>query len=412
MHFSTQRLQFPGYSGAKLAARLDMPKGTLRGYALFAHCFTCSKDLVAARHIAAELVREGLAVMRFDFTGLGSSEGEFASTNFSSNVADLVSAAEYLRENYAAPQLLIGHSLGGTAVLAVAKHIPEVRAVATIGAPVDVGHVLESFGTSLHEIETNGLAEVDLAGRKFVITKQFIDDARAQTIKEAIAEIRRPILVLHAPLDTTVGIENAAQIFNAARHPKSFVSLDRADHLLTDPADSDFAGRMISGWLTRYLPLDPLPSGIPLKNVLISETGDGKFQNLVLAGSHHMFADEPRSQGGLDSGPSPYDFLSIALGACTSMTLRVYAEYKQLELGRISVEVSHAKVHSQDCEDCIGSEHTGSTKIDRFERVISVNGEVSEELRVKIAEIADKCPVHRTLEAKAKVVTIVKSDID
>ncbi|MDK1489858.1 bifunctional alpha/beta hydrolase/OsmC family protein [Sinorhizobium sp. 7-81] len=409
MAFNTQRLQFSGHSGAILAARLDLPNGPLRAYALFAHCFTCSKDLAAARRIAAELAREGIAVLRFDFTGLGSSEGEFASTNFSSNVADLLSAADYLRQHYQAPALLIGHSLGGAAVLAVAKDIPELRAVATIGAPADVGHVLKNFGTSLEEIEASGAADVDLAGRKFLVRKQFVEDARAQRIKDAVASLKKPLLILHAPLDQTVGIENANEIFLAAKHPKSFVSLDKADHLLTDPEDSAFAGRVISGWMTRYLAADAPQGTEPIEHVRVTETGEGKFQNAVQAGGHRLFADEPENVGGLDSGPSPYDFLSIALGACTSMTLRLYADHKKLTLGRIGVDVSHAKIHARDCEECTEAERSGGARIDHFERVISIDGEISEELRGKIAEIAGKCPVHRTLEAVAKVKTVVKS---
>jgi uncharacterized OsmC-like protein/fermentation-respiration switch protein FrsA (DUF1100 family) len=412
MAFNTQRLQFAGHSGATLAARLDLPNGQLRAYALFAHCFTCSKDLAAARRIAAELAREGVAVLRFDFTGLGSSEGEFASTNFSSNVADLLSAVDYLRNHYQAPSLLIGHSLGGAAVLAVAKDVPEVRAVATIGAPADAAHVLKNFGTSLEEIEESGEAEVDLAGRRFLVKKQFVDDARAQRISDAVAALKRPLLILHSPLDQTVGIENATNIFQAAKHPKSFVSLDRADHLLTRPEDATFAARVISGWLTRYLTADEPQGTAPVEHVRVTETGEGKFQNAVQAGRHRLFADEPENAGGLDSGPSPYDFLSIALGACTSMTLRVYAEHKKLTLGRISVDVSHAKIHARDCEECTESERGSGARIDRFERVISVDGEVSQELRAKIAEIAAKCPVHRTLETVAKVATVVRPESD
>ncbi|GLS33532.1 putative redox protein [Mesorhizobium albiziae] len=408
MAFITQRLQFAGHSGATLAARLDLPNGQLRAYALFAHCFTCSKDLAAARCIAAELAREGVAVLRFDFTGLGSSEGEFASTNFSSNVADLLSAVDYLRDHYQAPSLLIGHSLGGAAVLAVAKDVPEVRAVATIGAPADTVHVLKNFGTSLKEIEESGQAEVDLAGRRFLVKRQFVDDARAQRISDAVAALKKPLLILHSPLDQTVGIENATKIFQAAKHPKSFVSLDRADHLLTKHEDASFAARVISGWLTRYLTADAPQGSAPVEHVRVTETSQGRFQNAVQAGRHRLFADEPESAGGLDTGPSPYDFLSIALGACTSMTLRVYAEHKKLTLGRISVDVSHAKIHARDCEECTESERGSGARIDRFERVISVDGEVSQELRAKVVEIAAKCPVHRTLETVAKVATVVR----
>lgn len=408
MNFNTQRIEFSGHSGATLGARLDLPNGPVRAYAIFVHCFTCSKDLAAARHIAAELAREGIAVLRFDFTGLGSSEGEFASTNFSSNIADLLSAADYLRRHFEAPSLLIGHSLGGAAVLAVAGDIPEVRAVATIGAPADVGHVLKNFGASLKEIEDRGSAEVDLAGRKFLIRRQFVEDARAHRILDAVATLKKPLLILHAPLDQTVGIENASDIFHAAKHPKSFVSLDKADHLLTDPADAAFAARIIAEWLGRYLVADPPQGTRPMEQVGVMETGEGKFQNSVQAGSHRLFADEPQSAGGLDSGPSPYDFLSIGLAACTSMTLRLYADHKKLALGRIKVEVSHSKVHARDCEECAASERADGGKIDRFERVISVASEVSDELCAKIAEIANKCPVHRTLEGIARIETSVR----
>jgi uncharacterized OsmC-like protein/pimeloyl-ACP methyl ester carboxylesterase len=411
MAFNTQRLQFAGHSGATLAARLDLPSGPLRAYALFAHCFTCSKDLAAARHIAAELAREGIAVLRFDFTGLGSSEGEFASTNFSSNIADLLSAADYLRDRYQAPSLLIGHSLGGAAVLALAQNIPEVRAVATIGAPADVAHVLKNFGTSLEEIEKSGAAEVDLAGRKFLVRRQFVEDARAQRIKDAVASLKKPLLILHAPLDQSVGIENATEIFLAAKHPKNFVSLDKADHLLSNREDAAFAGRIISGWLTRYLAADTPQGTGPIQHVRVMETGESRFQNAVQAGSHRLFADEPETVGGLDSGPSPYDFLSIALGACTSMTLRLYADHKKLTLGRIGVDVSHTKIHAKDCEECTDQERSGSARIDQFERVISIDGEVSEEFRGKIAEIAGKCPVHRTLESVARIKTVVKQSL-
>lgn len=408
----SQRLEFAGHSGASLAARLDLPNGPVRAYALFAHCFTCSKDLIAARRIAAEMEREGIAVLRFDFTGLGSSEGEFSSTNFSTNVADLVSAADYLREHYEAPSALIGHSLGGAAALAVAGQIPEVRAVATIGAPADVSHVLKNLGSSLDEIEKNGEAEVDLAGRRFRVAKSFVEDARAQKLADAIGTMRKPLLILHAPRDETVGIDNATEIFKAAKHPKSFISLDDADHLLSRPEDAAFVARVICGWLSRYIAGDKPQGEETIEHVRVMETGEGKFQNAVQAGRHRLFADEPESMDGLDTGPSPYDFLSIALGACTAMTLRMYARHKKLTLGRVSVDVSHAKIHARDCAECTESEQAGDARIDRFERVISVEGEVPAELRDKIAEIAGKCPVHRTLESVAKVSTSVEAEAD
>lgn len=405
-----QKLEFAGHSGARLAARLDLPDGPARAYALFAHCFTCSKDLGAVRRIAAELAREGIAVLRFDFTGLGSSDGEFASTNFSSNVADLILAAAHLRDHFQAPSVLIGHSLGGAAVLAVAKDIPEVRAVVTIGAPADAAHVLKNLEGRLEDIERDGVAEVNLAGRTFHIQKQFVDDIRSQQMHAAVAGLKKPLLVLHAPRDEIVGIENATEIFQAAKHPKSFVSLDTADHLLTDPQDAAYAGRVVAGWLSRYVAQDRPQGEAPVEHIRIAETGAGKFQNSIRAGRHRLFADEPQAVGGLDSGPSPYDFLSIALGACTSMTLRMYAERKKLGLGRIAVDVSHAKIHVDDCADCSVEERASDRRIDRFERRITVEGDLPDELREKLHEIADKCPVHRTLEAGAKVKTIIDTD--
>ncbi|RST87222.1 OsmC family protein [Aquibium carbonis] len=404
----TSRASFPGHSGANLAARLDMPNGPVRAFALFAHCFTCSKDLMAVRRIAAELARSGIAVLRFDFTGLGSSEGEFASTNFTSNVGDLLAAADWLRDNHAAPSLLIGHSLGGAAMLAVAADIPEARAVVTIGAPADTDHVLANFGSDLATIERDGQADVTLAGRRFRIARQFVEDVRGVRLAERIRAMRKPLLILHSPLDETVGIDNATSIFIAARHPKSFVSLDKADHLLTREDDATFAASVIAGWASRYLDADVPQGEAAIEHVRVTETGEGKFQNAVQAGAHRLFADEPVSAGGLDSGPSPYDFLSIALGACTSMTLRMYADFKKVPLGRVSVDVSHAKIHAKDCADCTDEERGSGRRIDRFERVISIEGDLPPELAEKIEEIAGKCPVHRTLEGSSKVKTVVK----
>ncbi len=399
--------EFNGHSGATLVARLDVPAGHVRAYALFAHCFTCTKDILAAKRVAAELSRAGIAVLRFDFAGLGSSEGEFASTNFSSNVADLMSAVEYLRANFEAPSILIGHSLGGAAVLAVAGDIPEVKAVATIGAPADVAHVGHNFGSRIEEIEEEGEASVTLAGRPFTIQKQFLDDVRESVLTERIANMRIALMVLHSPIDQTVGIDAAATIFGAARHPKSFVSLDNADHLVSKAQDASYAASIIASWASRYIAEDTPQGMTDTEAVRVSETGEGKFQNTVHAGKHRLFADEPVSVGGLDSGPSPYDFLSAALGACTSMTLRMYADRKKAALGRITVDVSHAKIHAADCLECTSEQQEKGSRIDQFERAITVDGPVSEELRGKIEEIADKCPVHRTLEASSKIVTQV-----
>lgn len=404
---TTIRTQFPGHSGAMLAARLDIPAGTVRATALFAHCFTCSKDILAAKHIAMELAREGIAVLRFDFTGLGSSKGEFAHTNFSSNLQDLVIAANYLRENHEAPSLLIGHSLGGAAVLAAASDIPEIKGIATIGAPADTEHVIHNFAGSLDEIETKGQAQVSLSGRPFTIEKQFIDDLKDVALTDRVAKMRKPLLILHSPVDQTVGIENASKLFGAAKHPKSFVSLDSADHLLTNPKDAAYAAKIIAGWAARFLPEDAGHSEGALEHVRVTETREGKFQQTVQAGRHRLFADEPQSYGGLDSGLSPYDFLSAALGACTGMTLRMYADRKGLDLGRISVDVSHAKVHSSDCHECDAATKASDQRIDRFHRAITIEGGAPEGMEAKLLEIADKCPVHKTLEHSSVVATNV-----
>jgi len=407
MPATTVRTTFQGHSGDTLAARLDLPSGPVRAYALFAHCFTCSKDLFAARTISQGLAQRGIGVLRFDFTGLGSSEGEFANTNFSSNVQDLLAAAEHLKQRFAAPKILIGHSLGGAAVLAAAGALPDVKAVATIGAPADVGHVLKNFGATVEEIQQRGQADVTLVGRRFTIQKQFVEDVQEQKLTARIANMRKAFLVMHSPVDQIVGIDNAAKIFAAAKHPKSFVSLDEADHLMSGADDAVYASGIIAAWAARFLPADASDQSMH-DAVVVSETGIGKFQNVVLAGQHQLLADEPKSVGGLDSGPSPYDYLSAGLGACTAMTLRMYANLKKLELGRVTVEVRHGKLATEHCADCGKAAEGGSGKIDRFERIISVDGALDDALREKLVEIAAKCPVHRTLEAEAAVVTRVR----
>jgi uncharacterized OsmC-like protein/alpha-beta hydrolase superfamily lysophospholipase len=399
----TIRTTFAGSFGHELAARLDLPTGTVRAYALFAHCFTCSKDFIASRHIAAMLAQQGIAVLRFDFTGIGSSHGEFANTNFSSNIEDLVRAAEHLRAHFVAPTILVGHSLGGAAVLAAAHRIPEAKAVVSIGAPFDVAHVLRHLGGKLEEIETDGRAEVEIASRTFTIERQFVENARGQAQKSRIADLHKALLVMHAPNDDTVSIDNAAAIFTAAKHPKSFVSLDGADHLLSNSRDARYVAEVIAAWASRFLP--EASSELAQDGVVVSETAAGNFQNAVIAGRHRLLADEPISAGGLDSGPNPYDFLAIALGACTAMTIRVYAEHKKIALDRLTVAVKHGKVAAEHCHDCGEAVQGRTGKIDRFERTISVEGGVDATLREKLLEIAGKCPVHRTLEAGAAVVS-------
>jgi putative redox protein len=381
----------------------------VRAFALFAHCFSCTKDILAAQRIATGLATAGVAVLRFDFTGLGLSEGDFANTNFSSNVEDLIRAADYLRSNYAAPVILIGHSLGGAAVLAAAERIPEAKAVVTISAPADVAHVLRQLGCALDRIKSEGEAEVKLAGRPFRIRRSFVEDAETQRLEDKIRTLGRALLVLHAPRDEVVGIENASRIFLAAKHPKSFVSLDDADHLLSRPKDASYAAGVIAAWAARYIP-EARAEIAEAEHVVVRETGEGKFQNLVVAGRHRLIADEPVAAGGLDTGPNPYDYLSIALGACTAMTLRTYAEYKKLALGRVAVEVRHGKIAADHCTDCGEAAEGRNGKIDRFERIIRIEGEIDAGLAAKVAEIADKCPVHRTLESRPAVVTRVAAE--
>jgi len=397
-------IRFPGAGGEDLAARLDQPTGRPRAYALFAHCFTCSKDSLAAVRISSSLAARGIAVLRFDFTGLGSSAGDFANTNFSSNVADLLAAAEFLRKRYAAPKILIGHSLGGAAILAAAPRVPEAVEVTTIGAPYQPAHLRRLLAPATAEIEAKGEAEVALAGRKFRIKKQLLDDIASHSTHDAIAGLRKALLLFHSPRDTIVDIANAAQIFMAAKHPKSFVSLDDADHLLTRKADADYVAAVMATWASRYLG-DTAQAGdesaAAAGTVTVMETREGKFTQTIRSGKHTLPADEPESAGGLDTGPSPYDLLLAGLGACTAMTIRLYADLKQLPLEKVTVRLKHEKIHAQDCAEC----ETKEGRIDRIEREIELQGALDDAQRAKLLEIANKCPVHRTLRSEVSIPT-------
>lgn len=395
------RIQFANRSGQSLAGLIDVPDGGTRAWALFAHCFTCSKNLKAATHIVKALNDAGIAVMRFDFTGLGQSEGEFGATSFSSNVTDLVDAAGWLESEYAAPSILLGHSLGGTAVLRAAREIPAAIAVATIGSPAEPSHVKHLFGDSLDELERAGSAEVNIGGRPFRMQRAFVEDLEEHDLLGEVGQLRRAFLVMHAPLDAIVEIDNASALFVAARHPKSFVSLDDADHLLSKPEDSKYAGAVLAAWASKYL---PMPAGEPLSatpDEVAARTSAGSFRTEIVSGPHRLVADEPASVGGTNLGPTPYDLLSAALASCTTMTLRMYAERKGLDLESTTVRVRHGKTHAKDCDDC----ETTAGKVDEFLRELAFEGELTEAERLRLVEIADKCPVHRTLHSEVKVRT-------
>lgn len=399
-----ERFDFANDHGERLSALLDLPSGRPRAYALFAHCFTCGKDIHAAKRIAAGLTALGIAVLRFDFTGLGSSEGEFANTTFSSNVGDLIAAARHMREQGHAPAILIGHSLGGAAILAAAGSIPEARAVVTIAAPADPAHVTHLLRDEIAAIRESGEREVSLGGRVFRIRREFLDDIETHKQTERIAKLHKALLVFHSPTDEVVGIDNATAIFVAAKHPKSFVSLAGADHLLSQKEDAAYVANVIAVWAERYLEMP-----MPMENiedgpggVTVTETGQGKFQQEIRAGRHSLIADEPLAQGGLNSGPTPYDLVLAGLGACTSMTLRMYADHKGLPLERVSVALKHSRIHAADCETC----ETKEGKVDRIERVLTLTGELDADQRKRLLEIADKCPVHRTLTSEIDIRTM------
>lgn len=397
----SQRLTFENRKGLQLSASLDLPLGEQpKAYAIFAHCFTCGKNLRGERNISLALTQEGFAVFRFDFTGLGQSEGEFFATNFSSNVSDLEDAANFLAGNYAPPQLIIGHSLGGAASLMASSRLDFVKAVVTIGAPAEPAHVAHLFQSIEERITTEGEAKVEIGGRPFLIQKHFLEDIRSVNLGDIIKSLKKPLLVMHSPQDTVVGIENAQKIYVQAWHPKSFVSLDGADHLLLKKADSLYAGKTIAAWAARYIDLNE-PKPLLTNKQAVVRTGAVGYTTEVRAGQHTFIADEPASVGGADLGPSPYDLLVAALGTCTSMTLRMYADRKGWDLQEVRVHLQHSKEH---CEDC-GDTDSPKSKIDTIERVLELEGNLDEKQRARLLEIADRCPVHRTLHSDIRVNT-------
>lgn len=398
-----QRISFANASGEQLAAALELPDAPPRAFALFAHCFTCGKDIATATRITRTLAANGFAVLRFDFTGLGGSDGDFANTNFSSNVADLLAAAQYLRTEHAAPQLLIGHSLGGTAMLAAAAEISESKAVVTIGAPATPDHVVKQFADDLPQIEAEGDAVVSIAGREFRIQQQFVDDVRTQPLVDRIGALKKALLVFHAPFDATVSVDQATQIFAAAKHPKSFVSLDGADHLVSKLEDAQYVADTIATWVKRYLP-DPPPvqsSDVPGGEVLVDE-GNRRFLREVSSDDHTWLADEPKHVGGDNLGPDPYEHLLAALGTCTSMTIRMYANRKGWPLEDVRVQLEHSREHARDCADC----DEKPAQLDVLSRAIRLDGALDETQRARLMEIADRCPVHRTLEGDLRIDTV------
>ncbi|MES2752309.1 MAG: bifunctional alpha/beta hydrolase/OsmC family protein [Pseudomonadota bacterium] len=403
----TEKFQFPGTGGHMLSASLDLPDGEPTAYALLAHCFTCGKDVLAARRIAEGLAKRNIATLRFDFTGIGASEGEFANATFSSNTDDLVLAADHLRTTRRAPAILIGHSLGGAAMLAAASRVPEATCVVTIAAPSDPAHVTHLFKNDIPAIREHGELEVSLSGRPFRIKRAFLEDIAEQRLTARVAGLHKALLIFHSPTDDYVGIDNATRIFIAAKHPKSFVSLTGADHLLTQKRDAHYVADMIATWAARYLdaPAAADASAVPeiSDGVVVTETGVGKFQQMISAGRHRVVADEPVSAGGQDTGPGPYDFLLAGLGACTSMTMRMYADRKSIPLKRTTVTLKHSRIYAKDCEEC----ETREGMISRIERTIAIEGDLDTEQRQKLLEIADKCPVHRTLTSEIDIVTRV-----
>jgi uncharacterized OsmC-like protein/alpha-beta hydrolase superfamily lysophospholipase len=401
----SDKVQFSGADGSLLAARLDRPHGQLRACALFAHCFTCGKDILAASRISRALTELGIAVLRFDFTGIGMSEGEFANTNFSSNVADLVQAADFLRQHEQAPTLLIGHSLGGAAVLSAARSISEARAVVTLAAPSDPTHIEHQLPEDIREDTDTDRVDVSLAGRSFTITRQFVEDLRAQNQQEQVKNLDRALLVMHSPQDSVVPIEHARRIFQAARHPKSFVSLDGADHLLTSRADAEYVARVIAAWADRYLPHATHDDGEPAAGVARVHTVSGRpFTNEITVGPHRLVADEPEHAGGDDAGPSPYDLLLASLGACTSMTLRMYARRKKWPLDQVEVTLEQRALHARDCEDCVSEDG----HVLEITRRIRLSGTLDEDQRTRLMEIADRCPIHRAITGEVKIRTTME----
>ncbi len=396
------KVQFKNREGHELSGSLELPIDSKpHNFVLFAHCFTCSKNLTAVRNISAAMVSRGFGVLRFDFTGLGESEGEFSQTNFSGNVEDLIDAAEFLKVSYSSPSLLIGHSLGGAAAIFAAANIGSVRAIATIGAPSEPVHVKKQLKGKLSEIKYEGQATVQLAGREFTVRQQFLDDLEDKKLLACVKKIRKALLFLHSPQDAVVSIKNAEELYVNAHHPKSFISLDGADHLLSEKEHSLYTGEVIASWAQRYVDI-PIRAVINTDHQVVAGLGNSEgFTTAMKIGGHYLTADEPASAGGNDFGPSPYELVAAGLASCTAMTLQMYARRKKWPLEQVKVHTSYSKNHATDCENC----ESEQAKIDTFRRTLELNGPLSQEQKQRLLEIANKCPVHRTLHSEISILT-------
>jgi len=391
----TKSINFKNSRGLTLSGKIEFPLTQKPdAYAIFSHVFTGSKNLNATRNISRALTLSGIAVLRFDFTGLGDSEGDFAESNFSTNVADIMAASQFLEENYKAPNILIGHSLGGAAALYAAREIDSIKAVCTIGAPSEPDHVTHLFGLSLSKIEEDGQADVTIGGRTFTIKRQFIEDIRAVNLEEITKNLKKALLILHSPQDSVVEIENAAKIYHAAHHPKSFVTLNNADHMLTNKDDAYYAANVISSWVKRYIPI-PQKESLKTEKQVIAKLGNDGYTTDIMAGKHGLVADESEEVGGNDFGPSPYELLNSALGACTAMTVQMYARRKGWPLEDISVHLSFDRSYKEDCMNCIEQD----LKLGFFDLKIDLEGPLDDDQKARLIEIAHKCPVSRTLRA-------------
>jgi putative redox protein len=397
------KVKFNNNNGDELRGILDLPVSKrVHTYVIFAHCFTCNKNLKAIKNISNGLTSNGFGVLRFDFTGLGQSEGEFEDTNFSHNVDDLLAATYFLKENYARPELIIGHSLGGTASLFAAHRLDYLKAVVTIGSPFQPEHVTKLIESQEEEIKTEGRAKVNVGGRNFTIKKDFYDDLKKHKIDDFIGDLKTPFLIFHSPQDQIVAINNAELLYKNAHHPKSFVSLDGADHLMSNPKDSLYIGQVIASWAQRYLDTDEKEIKLKSDHDVIARLNvDDNFTTDMAIGDHNMLADEPESYGGKNLGPNPYEFLSAALASCTAMTVIMYARKKKIPLNNVEVHVSHNKDH---CEDCKAS-NSKNAKIDIFQREVLLEGELDDLQRKKLLKMADKCPVHKTIKSEIEVKT-------